>query len=559
LKRKAGKAHKSEIKPGKPAETLAAEKFIFKYGGWLAIAAVLIIAAIIRIRLLEIPLERDEGEFAYMGQLILNGVPPYLLAYNVKLPGIYLAYALMMALFGQTTAGVHLGLLVVNTASIVLTFLLTRRLFGTVAGVVAAAGYAFLSLSPSALGTSAHATQYIVPFVLGGTLLLLTAIESGKYRLIIMSGLLYGLAFTVKQHAAFFILFAVAFLAWNRIQARPADWKKMACETALLVLSSALPFAMACIWLYHAGVFPRFWFWTFTYASQYVSIVPWSDGWRIFQLKAPIAIGPWVWLWCLAGIGLSAIFWNKTVRSQAVFLTGFALVSFLSICPGFYFREHYFVLMLPAVSVLAGAAASAGRDFLAAREMPAAVQWIPLFIVMLAILIPVVKFGGFFFRATPVEAGRMMYALNPFPESVEIAEYIRKHTTGDDRIAVIGSEPQIYFYSRRKSATGYLYVYGLMEPHAFASKMQLDMIQQIESARPKYMIVVDVKESWGRWEKSDLTIRRWTERYIAENYRLAGIADIITENYYPVYWDDDARKYKPKARNNVYVFERKTL
>ena len=31
----------------------------------------------IRIRLLGIPLERDEGEYAYAGQLILQGVPPY--------------------------------------------------------------------------------------------------------------------------------------------------------------------------------------------------------------------------------------------------------------------------------------------------------------------------------------------------------------------------------------------------------------------------------------------------------------------------------------------------
>ena len=31
----------------------------------------------IRIRLLGIPLERDEGEYAYAGQLILQGIPPY--------------------------------------------------------------------------------------------------------------------------------------------------------------------------------------------------------------------------------------------------------------------------------------------------------------------------------------------------------------------------------------------------------------------------------------------------------------------------------------------------
>jgi len=39
------------------------------------------------------PLDRDEGEYAYFGQLLLEGVPPYAGAYNLKVPGIYGAYA----------------------------------------------------------------------------------------------------------------------------------------------------------------------------------------------------------------------------------------------------------------------------------------------------------------------------------------------------------------------------------------------------------------------------------------------------------------------------------
>src|SRR2546422_10177748 len=66
----------------------------------------------IRLRLLDIPLDRDEGEYAYFGQLLLQGIPPYAQAYNFKMPGIYAVYALMLAAFGQTPAGIHLGLLV---------------------------------------------------------------------------------------------------------------------------------------------------------------------------------------------------------------------------------------------------------------------------------------------------------------------------------------------------------------------------------------------------------------------------------------------------------------
>ena len=50
-----------------------------------AVLAILL-AVIVRARTADMPLERDEGEYAYAGQLILQGVPPYHDAFNMKLP-----------------------------------------------------------------------------------------------------------------------------------------------------------------------------------------------------------------------------------------------------------------------------------------------------------------------------------------------------------------------------------------------------------------------------------------------------------------------------------------
>ena len=65
-----------------------------------------------------------------MGQLILDGAPPYLKAANMKFPGIYYAYSAILAVFGQTVTGVHMGLMVVNLFSTVILYLLARRLLG---------------------------------------------------------------------------------------------------------------------------------------------------------------------------------------------------------------------------------------------------------------------------------------------------------------------------------------------------------------------------------------------------------------------------------------------
>src|SRR6266550_1522082 len=141
---------------------------------WWTLAVIVFgVTVAIRIRLLGIPLERDEGEYAYAGQLMLQGIPPYKLAYNMKFPGTYAAYALIMSMFGQTISGIHVGLLLVNAATVALVFLLGRKLMNSTAGIAAAASYAVLSLSPTVLGFAAHATHFVMLPVLGGVLLLL--------------------------------------------------------------------------------------------------------------------------------------------------------------------------------------------------------------------------------------------------------------------------------------------------------------------------------------------------------------------------------------------------
>src|SRR5512140_3545269 len=78
------------------------------------LACVRAAAAVVRFRLREMPLERDEGEYAYGGQLLLQGHWPGEHLYTMKLPGTHAAYAVLMALFGQSASGVHLGFLAAN-------------------------------------------------------------------------------------------------------------------------------------------------------------------------------------------------------------------------------------------------------------------------------------------------------------------------------------------------------------------------------------------------------------------------------------------------------------
>src|ERR1039458_9666514 len=71
------------------ARSMRPETSWVRYGSVGALVLVIVFFAVVRMRLRNAPLERDEGEYAYMGQLILQGIPPYKLASNMKLPGTY--------------------------------------------------------------------------------------------------------------------------------------------------------------------------------------------------------------------------------------------------------------------------------------------------------------------------------------------------------------------------------------------------------------------------------------------------------------------------------------
>ena len=73
----------------------------------------------------------------------------------------------------------------------------------------------------------------------------------------------------------------------------------------------------------------------------------------MFRTYFPNAVGPNLLIWIIALAGLVLIWLRKENRNVAIFSTSFLVFSFLAVCPGLYFREHYFVLMLPAIALLA--------------------------------------------------------------------------------------------------------------------------------------------------------------------------------------------------------------
>ena len=563
---------------------------VLRRRGWLIVALTVLFALTVRVRLRDMPLERDEGEYAYAGQIILHGLAPYKAAYTMKLPGTYAAYALSMVLFGQTPAGIHFGLALVNGASIVLMFLLGRMLLDEAAGVAAAVAFALLSLSPSILGLAAHATHYVVLAALAGILSLLRAearrqdeqremaqreagLEEEKplaaatltsiLMLFFVSGLCFGLAFLMKQHGIFFGLCGMLYLLWTRLgqgiigssrrdrfkreirspSRRQAQNLGLLRDAGVFALGGLIPYGVTCLILLWAGAFPSFVFWTITYAAKYASATPLVNGPDVLRVAVKAVIGPNMLLWILPCVGAWVLWIEERLETVAKSSRDRNLISAREgveiSCPRFFVTALLFC-SLASVSVglslppalfhpPPASTGAADRNCRQSRSpCPAAphhgrnvprpgyprIVWNRLGQRSHRQRLGLVWYGNRR-RRTDV------YGSTLFTEATRAANFIRTNSPPDARIAVVGSEPEIYFYARRRAATGYLYMYPLMEKQPFALKMQQQMMQEIERARPEFVVYVDDEYSWLKRPDSRRNIFDWWKDYWGKNLDLA--------------------------------------
>jgi 4-amino-4-deoxy-L-arabinose transferase-like glycosyltransferase len=518
-------------------------------------AVVTAITVACRLRLLSVPLERDEGGFAYVGQQILRGIPPYESGNSMKLPGIHFAYALIMSIFGETAAGIHCGLLLCNLGSVLLLLLLARRVMSVEGAVIAAGVYALLSISMNVLGVFAHATHFVVFFVLAGTLALMAGVDRGRTSLVLTGGICMGLSVGMKQNGIFFCLFAAGYLLTALLR-RSSPPRAIAWKCGMLGLGMALPHLVIMAYLLAHGVLAEYWFWTVDYVWEYAS----SSGlratllqffWQLHKVASSAAL-----LWLIGGGGVIMLLSRKVEAGSRTFLLAFSAISFVSIWPGSHFYEHYFVLFLPALALLVGWGPSVWSRSEQGGMPVRARRWLCFGVLIIATASFLYQERHYLFTADPVKVSRMLYYNNPFTESPVIAEYIRNNSRPGDTIAVLGSEPQIYFYADRPSASDYLFMYCLTQTHPYAAGMQREMMAEIEAGDPEFIVVVAVDTSWLFEQNSETMLVDWATGLLSEKYRKVGLADMHPHEETVYYWGEKAEKAAPRSEFFVSIYRK---
>ncbi|HPQ68659.1 MAG TPA: hypothetical protein PKW95_05990 [bacterium] len=457
---------------------------------WIWLAAAMIVAAFaLRLPLLSVPLERDEGGYAYMADRMHQGDTLYLDLVETKPPGVFCAYWLLLA-GGRSVPYLRLMFALTATLTAVLFALFAVRKFGVRAGALSAALLAPTMAAPAYFGFSGNAEMFMVPLTVGA-LWLLSRREEGAWATDLLGGVLFALAALTKP-----VALAEGLAVATLILLRPTTNRRRLLGLVLAGLGLVATEGIVLALFAWKGTVVDYLYWAYGYNLDYTTALSTLDRLRAFVYQV-LKRGMLVRDWPLAALGIGGIIALARRRERWTDLT-FVLLWLIGAGIGTAasgrFTPHYFIQLLPPLCLAAGI----GLDRLlsrleAAKASPVLRQGLVVVLLLLALVYPTLTQAKLF--AAGPQLSRILYGLNPFMEGEEIGRYLREHTWPEESIFIAGTEGQFLYHAQRKSATKFVFTYPLGTTHRRAWQWQQDVLREVERNRPRYIVIVRLGSS----------------------------------------------------------------
>jgi len=514
----------------------------------------------IRTNFAGIPFERDEGIYSYFGKLVLEGKVPYKDFYEVKFPGLFYFYAMIVGLFGDTVQGMHTGFMWVNILSTIFIYFAARNLFSPIAGIISATTFAFVSLTPNLSGFTVQAEHGVSFFISMGLMFYSFTKLYNKSIYYLLMGLAMGCAFMVKTSGVFLALWGGFIIITDFMFTKQRVWKEFWKHMLAYSVGGFSIIILMFLIIASKGSFNEMMYWTIEHAKQYASSMPYEEGVKYFKYTrdAIIQNHKFFWYHSLLAVGLCLLRpINIKYKILGVTLLGF---SFFTIVPGYFFYGHYWIQTVPGLALVAGltfySVTAILRDTLNFKQP--IIKWIYLGIFGALTFSHVSTLKSYYYHPNYERILRAVYGNNPFPESMEIANYINSHSKPEDNIVLIGSEPQIYFYTKKKSPSRHAYFTSIVNNVKDHKEWQREFARDTEKAKPKFVIFFNHPLSLLVQANVDKYVFEWANKFITENYKIVGLVDMIDGQQSVYVYNEQLNTYKPVSQNLIYIYERNT-
>jgi hypothetical protein len=475
---------------------------------WLGIFALLLLFVALRWNNFNVPLIRDEGEYAYAAQLLIHGGIPYEQAFVQKPPMVIYSYALAQLLLPGVFWAPRLLANVFVALATLLLGCVARKEFGSGVAWLTMLLVTPMILLPGLDQFPANTEMFLLLPMLATFAIYVHARHCGQKTIYWLAAGFFGVTALCCKYTALPPI-AFVFVVWA-----VESWRQTRDMRTLLkfFLAVALGGALAAIlelgfFLIHDGG-ARLWECTVLFNRLYLHSS--TFGHR--------------WLWC-------GIFWSNWwvlfLMPWAIFLRppcriGFWLGAFISavVATSASAYGQYYIVLMPFWALMA----AVGIRAMALRLGGGSDQSSQRITGLIAILVLVLLLRPDLTWLTSSHARFLEERINcyPFGGSLTVARRVEELSGPDDFVYVAGSEPQILFYAQRYSPTRFITAYALMIPTVMAEQYQHEAMAALVRHPPKLIVYSLDKTSWLRQTDSPTDFQDFLGQFLRRNYLLVG-------------------------------------
>jgi hypothetical protein len=511
--------------------------------GWLAFFGLASLFLVLRWNNYDAPLGRDEGEYAYSAQLLVQGIAPYQHAFIQKPPAVIYSYALSDLLLPGVYWAPRVLAMIFATLATALLGLIARLEFGPGYALPAMALATPMILLPRLDQVAASVELFmLLPLLATVAVYCYGRRDGNKLKYWFIGGFLAATTLLYKYTAL--PILAFVFVAWTIELWRTEGAKKIIPSIALAagggILASALGLGFFVI---HDGG-RSFWECTVVFNRYYAAsnlFGPayfwseckdlWRNWWILFLVPWAILLQPSrrVWIW-LGVFGCSIFGTNGGCYGQ------------------------YYIPIMPFWALLSAAGIGALALHVSkwiAQPAPR-VAGVATIVVLLLVLWPD---APWMFYSNARFAHEKMEE-SPFIEAPLAAIQVVRRSSPDDFIFVAGSEPEILYYAQRYSPTRFITSYALMDPTPLAIGYQQEAIHDLQEHPPKLIVFVQWGNSWTRQATSPPEFMDFMGDLLKEHYMLSG--GYVKADIQNGYWTTNASAAEFK-KSSLLLYERKSV
>ncbi|MFW0862153.1 MAG: ArnT family glycosyltransferase [Candidatus Komeilibacteria bacterium] len=459
------------------------------------------------------PFERDEGEYAYSAWLLDQNITPYENSFLQKPPMIIYTYWLAYKINPDALWPARAIAFVFTILTIFIISLIVKKELGNKMALLAA-WLATLMMSLPHLSLLAANTErfMLLPLVTVLALYVYNKDNNKKWPWV-LAGAYSAIALLYKPIVLFVLIFI--FLVWlYQNWNRSKDLKQTLFNILLILIGSLSATFIILIPFLIKSVCTFMWESIVHYNAQYAQhMKKYIPSALISNIKILWSIWPALFI---------LFIWYLIKRpKQWWFYLSLLLISLLTIFTSPI--RHYYLLIMPFWIIISITSIKSLLDKIKINKYSADWQRVIIFlsssIIIISMILPIQKQ----YFLSPQELNVWVYGYSsPFAESQTVANKIKEITGPEDKIFIAGSEPQIYYYSKRLSSSRFIITYPLNIETPSRENYQTLTVENLKNDSPEVIVISRLQTS-SLWEEgSPYIFLDYINNIINNDYILIG-------------------------------------